>query len=402
MIGMVLVAGCTSPIVGAECADGYAACGNSCVDLSSDPRHCGACGHECPSMQACVGGVCGRDGLDGGPWSTSDGSADDASGPFTGDGGAPGGDGSTVPLDGGRPTDGGPPSGCDLGQLFCGECVEPSTDPRHCGECGAACAAGEFCMEGGCTDECRAPWIICNGRCTDPRSDGDHCGDCGAECASGICAGSMCSEPVAGHVVVVGHDYRTARAGMNRVAGNAVFLSRANPVRVLTYDEHSRGDTVVGTDAAIDQVGGVLGRAWAREELEDASEVPLRLADADVFVIYAQPFASDSELADLAGMWERALGTFLRHGGVVVVFDGPGWSAGTYTILSHAGIFSARRRVDVSGRPVDVVAPGDAVALGVPLRYRGELSTVRFEGAVGTVVVSDGIGPVVVHQTFTP
>jgi len=52
---------------------------------------------------------------------------------------------------------------------------------------------------------------------------------------------------------------------------------------------------------------------------------------------------------------------------------------------------------------LDVVSPGDAVALGVPIRYRGEVSTVRFDTTETTVVVDDGAGgPVVIHRTVLP
>ena len=60
-------------------------------------------------------------------------------------------------------------------------------------------------------------------------------------------------------------------------------------------------------------------------------------------------------------------------------------------------------RIDVTRRVLDVVSPGDAVALGVPIRYRGEVSTVRLDTTETTVVVDDGAGgPVVIHRTVLP
>jgi hypothetical protein len=40
--------------------EGDVACGQSCVDLATDPSHCGACGHACmlPNSSSCFHGAC--------------------------------------------------------------------------------------------------------------------------------------------------------------------------------------------------------------------------------------------------------------------------------------------------------------------------------------------------------
>jgi hypothetical protein len=40
------------------CAAGLTACGGACVDVVSNPDHCGRCGSPCGSDQACAGGSC--------------------------------------------------------------------------------------------------------------------------------------------------------------------------------------------------------------------------------------------------------------------------------------------------------------------------------------------------------
>lgn len=45
------------PPVAAVCEGSLATCGASCVDLSSNPSHCGACGRVCPS-NLCADGAC--------------------------------------------------------------------------------------------------------------------------------------------------------------------------------------------------------------------------------------------------------------------------------------------------------------------------------------------------------
>jgi len=39
------------------CETGYTRCGNACVDLKSDPQHCGSCARVCPSG-VCHNGIC--------------------------------------------------------------------------------------------------------------------------------------------------------------------------------------------------------------------------------------------------------------------------------------------------------------------------------------------------------
>jgi hypothetical protein len=43
-----------------ECAPGMSTCSGRCVDLTSDPVNCGACGTVCSAGQFCSNGVCGR------------------------------------------------------------------------------------------------------------------------------------------------------------------------------------------------------------------------------------------------------------------------------------------------------------------------------------------------------
>ena len=82
--------------------------------------------------------------------------------------------------------------------LTCADaCRDPLVDRDNCGACGVSCAAGDFCVEGSCKDECggRAP-NACDGLCVDLRQHPDHCGSCDTACAAvqfcvnGSCEGS--------------------------------------------------------------------------------------------------------------------------------------------------------------------------------------------------------------------
>lgn len=54
-----LLSGCeTASVVGGECVFGLSACGNRCVDVSRDARHCGRCDRSCKTNERCRAGVC--------------------------------------------------------------------------------------------------------------------------------------------------------------------------------------------------------------------------------------------------------------------------------------------------------------------------------------------------------
>ncbi len=452
---IALLSACDA-VVGAECAPGYVECDGRCVDLLADPDHCGSCGASC-AEGVCTLGMCGlnpppdaglpdadlgrRDAdlpdgaapdaepADGAIYdgAVDDGAVDDGA---MGDAHVHALDGDVaVDLGGADPDAGSLDAGsfdasdvdagnvdagsadmsdpdlgpivCDLGELMCsGVCVRPDRDPLNCGACGLRCAGGELCVGGMCTPLCEAPLTFCSGFCVDFDSDPDHCGSCGGRCPSGLCTDGMCVDAPAGHIVVIGHDYVTRRVGMSRIAGNAIFLGSGNPVRVLAYEGAASAASISGTNAAIAQVAMARGRPWMRTAAL-ASEVPLRLASSDVFLVYAQADVGDAQLRALGVMWSVALRTFLQRGGVVVVFETVDENAGTWQVLEAAGLFSAVAREPLTTGTLRVMTPGDAVAIDVPLIYSVERNTVRFDSSDGTIVVADSVGAVVLHRVVT-
>ncbi len=100
---------------------------------------------------------------------------------------------------------------CQNGFSVCDKiCYDLANDPRHCGACGNACAAGDLCREGSClpsdgdgddgggdTDECSpacpAGRTCCNGSCLDTSLDPISCGACGVVCGAGVsCCDGVC------------------------------------------------------------------------------------------------------------------------------------------------------------------------------------------------------------------
>lgn len=98
------------------CATGKTMCGTRCVNLSTAPRNCGACGVVCGAGKRCKAGVCAATG------SANSKTTRDAK------------------------------STCAAGKAMCGtRCVNLSTAPRNCGACGVVCGAGQRCTNGVCS-----------------------------------------------------------------------------------------------------------------------------------------------------------------------------------------------------------------------------------------------------------
>jgi len=85
-------------------------------------------------------------------------------------------------------------SECPGGKSTCGaECVDTDTAHANCGACGRACASDETCQQGVCTSGCSDGLTECEGGCFDLQTATDHCGACGAACsADQRCRGGTC------------------------------------------------------------------------------------------------------------------------------------------------------------------------------------------------------------------
>src|SRR5262245_55342019 len=80
----------TTPVVPADAS--CTTCGTECVDLNTDPRHCGGCATKCDPGSTCVAAKCAV--------------------------------------------------ACPTGQVGCaGTCIDPKTSPKHCGASGACTGA---------------------------------------------------------------------------------------------------------------------------------------------------------------------------------------------------------------------------------------------------------------------
>jgi hypothetical protein len=159
---------------------GFGLCGGFCLNLQTDPGHCGACPTVCLSSQICRAGVCVTGSPDGGT-----GPAPDA-GPVT----------------------------CAAGLTACsGVCNNLQADPGHCGTCTTVCTATQVCSAGRCSSTggsdagspdaggvtCGAGLTNCGGVCNNLQTDPGRCGSCTRACtATQVCMAGNCVSAMPG------------------------------------------------------------------------------------------------------------------------------------------------------------------------------------------------------------
>ncbi len=213
------------------CAD---VCDGTCVDLASDPRHCGSCATDCAALPGvesvrCVAGECVVDECAAGRADCSAGDGCETEATTVADCGACGnacaiaGQICAASSDGYSCTcAGAAPDAC------ASECVDLASDPLNCGACEMACpvpARGTAtCSARSCGITCDAGFHACGSQCA---SDEDAT-RCGASC-------TVCGAPVgATAVCIAGACDFTCPAGESRSGGACVPIPAPRPVAPLS------------------------------------------------------------------------------------------------------------------------------------------------------------------------
>jgi hypothetical protein len=177
---------CTCPLAGQQ----FCVAQNKCLDTTSDPQNCGACGHSCNPTEQCVSGTC-KCPVDGQKYCASAGTCVDTLS-NTANCGACDKKCDTTQV-------------CSLGscacpasgQTFCANanaCVSLYDDETNCGACGKVCPAATHCS-GACFCD-NSGLSLCGSTCTNLQTDAGHCGSCTNACGGNfICASGSCKCP---------------------------------------------------------------------------------------------------------------------------------------------------------------------------------------------------------------
>jgi hypothetical protein len=261
--------------------------------------------------------------------------------------------------------------------------------------------------------QCDDGLTLCNGTCVDTTSDPFNCGSCNVVCSSLLCSNSKCQGAVAGSYVVIGHDYgSTYSAAQAKVLANALLISTASSLRVRSYEQYAAASAVANVKAILNAAAAGAGRTIAYTVAAQPADVSpgMTAANTDVLVVYDQSTAPPNTLAGIGSGWATTVANFAHVGGVVIVLDGGGGNDQMPDLMKNATILDVSSSTSINqGTALNVVAPADAVGIGVVSPYGAAKKSVYFacneaNGGSVTYVVEDPENdagptqPVVVHK----
>jgi len=229
--------------------------------------------------------------------------------------------------------------------------------------------------------------------------DPNNCGVCGNVCPTGLCNGGVCHGAKPGHIVVVGHDYVGAAPGLaiSRVIANAMFLVHRNPVRVVAFEPWANPMSVASVRSTLDHAAALSGRTYSKTIANNAAELRahLQIENFDVALVFDQAYAPEGALEALGAETKTSLDSFSRVGGVVVVLDGGSGRSEMPKFLTASGMLGVASHERNTAKRVNVVAPADAIGIGVHSPYSAALSSVTF-------TLSEAASPLLVTVVAEP
>lgn len=378
-LGLGLVTGCSGPLVGGECLDGWEQRNGACVAVHDDASDAiasasGSSGDAITS-QASAGG--------------SDGAGGDGTTAVQGTGGPGDGSGGAVATTG-------------SGGASWSQATGTGGEAGHDGDGGAGGQGGDGGAGGDGGPPCEHDLLLCGDACVDAETDPLHCGSCAIVCPSGLCEEGLCRGEYAGHVVVAGlTEASLSSATPSRIIGNAIYMWPIDPVRILVL--RLDGDVKGTLAASVDSEAALRGREATLDETSDVATFRARLEEGAIDVGVLGTLPANTDGASLGTSVAPGFDALTGRGGVVLVL-GSGDATATADLLGATSILEGATAETASGS-LSLVAGDDALAIGVPTPFARPTGTrgfawTAFDGR--TVIVDEHQRGVVLHGVVDP
>jgi hypothetical protein len=168
-------------------------------------------------------------------------------------------------------------------------------------------------------------------------------------------------------------NYRETSAGVTptTLLGNAVFLPRFNPVKILAYDEFADPSVRSRVDLTIGWAGADIGQGYRITSINhpDSVNSQLKKPDYDVFLMYEQSLAPTGTLSTYGSKWAQTLESFSYVGGVIVVLSGATGTKEMPEFLTSARLLEVTSETAVSNSFVYNREPGSSLGTGVENQF---------------------------------
>jgi hypothetical protein len=280
---------------------------------------------------------------------------------------------------------------CSVGYAYDGDTCVPapklqagSIDRGSSGGAGGASSSSSTSTSSGAGGDapCGPGLTRCEQLCVDLMTDPLHCGTCETACNSGVCTAGACAI-LAGHAVAIGASYQGVAPASPAavVLGNAVFLSKHEPLRLLDYRAHAAMPSVQTVEAVLKSETSARGRKLKRTVLADEGKLSATLSSGliDVFFVHDESQAPPGALASLGSAWSAPLKTYLDSGGIVVVLATHAGTGEMSDFLSESGLFETTSVDDITGEMVTNRAWLDAVGQNVPSPFAAPYLSASFQ-----------------------
>ncbi len=179
---------------------------------------------------------------------------------------------------------------------------------------------------------------------------------------------------------------------------------RVLPVSILVYTEYI--DPYPGPtnewNNTMEAIAATYGPGFHCENLTDYTDLATELPKHDILLIPEQEQADGITMQIVGSAWATILTNFVNDGGIVILMafrkTVPTSYSPTAQIYNESGLLQFTGITKITGAPVYLSDPSDALARGVNASFTAPIGSISFNTTETNAVVTDGASPMVIHK----